>query len=195
MKRILTIVIAVLAAGNVFAQGTVAEDNERWANEWKYAFSKDGIKEWKPEFTLRAYAGIFTNGHMLSGGVRVDQKRTFALFAGPYTMYVDAAPANIHTITAGLNFRRYWHLGKRKVFSLYSDLYAGAAFVTEVTGIIHEITENDRVWEIIEERPGDVRFIGGWQPGVRVRFYKNLHLFLGPTIATNNIGLHIGVGI
>jgi hypothetical protein len=110
-------------------------------------------------------------------------------------MYVDAAPANIHTITAGLNFRRYWHLGKRKVFSLYSDLYAGAAFVTKVTGITHEITENDRVWEFVEERPGDVRFIGGWQPGVRVRFYKNLHLFLGPTIATNSIGLHIGVGI
>ena len=27
-----------------------------------------------------------------------------------------------------------------------------------------------------------------------VRFYKNLHLFLGPTIATDCLGLHLGIG-
>lgn len=195
MKRILTIVIAVLAAGNVFAQGTVAEDNERWANEWKYAFSKDGINEWKPEFTLREYAGFVTCGPMLTGGVRVDQKRSLALFVAKGDTDIDHAPADIYTVSTGLNFRRYWHLGQRKVFALYSDLYAGAAFVTEVTGRTHEVTDTGEVWEIVEDKPGDVQFVGGWQPGVRIRFYKNLHLFLGPTIATNCIGVHIGVGI
>ena len=30
--------------------------------------------------------------------------------------------------------------------------------------------------------------------GIRVRCYKNLHLFMGPTIATDCIGLHLGIG-
>ena len=194
MKRIMTILIAVLAAGNVFAQGSVSEDNQRWANEWKYAFSKEGIKEWKPEFTLRGYAGFVTSGPMLTGGVRIDQKRSFSLFVGMGDTYIDHAPADIYTVSTGLNFRRYWHLGKRKVFALYSDLYAGAAFVTEVTGATYEINDNGEVWEIVEEKPGDVLFIGGWQPGVRIRFYRNLHIFLGPTIATDCIGAHFGIG-
>ena len=195
MKRILTILIALLVAGNVFAQKTMAEDISDWSNEWKYAFSKEGVREWKPEFTLRAYAGIYTSGHTLTGGVRVDQKRSFSLFVGPYVLYYDAAPVDIHTITTGLNFRRYWHLGKRKVVAFYSDLYAGAAFVTEVTGKTHEITDTGEVWELVDEKPGDARFIAGWQPGVRIRFHKNLHVFLGPTIATNCFGLHIGIGV
>ena len=101
MKRILTILIAVLAAGNVFAQGSVSEDNQRWANEWKYAFSKEGIKEWKPEFTLRGYAGFVTSGPMLTGGVRIDQKRSFSLFVGMGDTYVDHAPADIYTVSTG----------------------------------------------------------------------------------------------
>ena len=48
--------------------------------------------------------------------------------------------------------------------------------------------------ELIEESAGDVILIGGWQPGVRVRCYKNLHLFLGPTIASDCFGFHVGVG-
>ena len=31
-------------------------------------------------------------------------------------------------------------------------------------------------------------YITGWQPGIRVRCYKNLHLFLGPTNATDFLG-------
>ena len=182
MKRILIILIAILAAGNVFAQGSVSEGNQRWANELK------------PEFTLRGYAGFVTSGPMLTGGVRIDQKRSFSLFVGMGDTYVDHAPADIYTVSTGLNFRRYWHLGKRKVFALYSDLYAGAAFVTEVTGATYEINDNGEVWEIVEEKPGDVLFIGGWQPGVRIRFYRNLHIFLGPTIATDCIGAHFGIG-
>ena len=40
----------------------------------------------------------------------------------------------------------------------------------------------------------DVLFVGGWQPGIRVRCYKNLHIFLGPTLATDCLGLHLGIG-
>ena len=41
---------------------------------------------------------------------------------------------------------------------------------------------------------GDVLFAATLQPGIRFRFWKNLHLFLGPTVSTNTVGLHLGVG-
>lgn len=117
MKRILTTLAAIIVASvSAFAQETMAEDLSGWANEWKYAFSKEGVKEWKPEFTLRYYAGLFTVGPMLTGGVRVDEKRSFSLFVGQGDTYIDHAPADLYSIRTGVNFRRYWHLGKRKTF-------------------------------------------------------------------------------
>lgn len=47
---------------------------------------------------------------------------------------------------------------------------------------------------MIEDSPGDIIFAATWQPGIRFRFWRNVHLFLGPTISTNTIGLHLGVG-
>ena len=133
MKRILTILLTLLLASvTAFAQESMTEGVNSWANEWKYAFSKEGVKEWKPEFTARYYAGLFTSGPMVTGGVRVDEKRSFALFVSQGDTYVDHAPGDIYSIRAGLNFRRYWHLGQRKRFAFYSDLYAGAAWIYKV---------------------------------------------------------------
>ena len=42
---------------------------------------------------------------------------------------------------------------------------------------------------------GDAELILGLQPGFRVRCYKNFHIFLGPSIATDCIGVHLGIGI
>lgn len=195
MKRILTTLAAIIVASvSAFAQETMAEDLSGWANEWKYAFSKEGVKEWKPEFTLRYYAGLFTVGPMMTGGVRVDEKRSFSLFVGQGDTYIDHAPADLYSIRTGVNFRRYWHLGKRKTFAFYSDLYAGAAWIYKINGKYHGNTETGEQWEVIDENVGDVLFVGGWQPGIRVRCYKNLHLFLGPTIATDCLGFHLGLG-
>lgn len=69
MKRILTILCTMITAiGSASAQNPMAEDMSRWADGWKHAFSKEGVKEWKPEFTLRYYAGLVTAGPMLTGG-------------------------------------------------------------------------------------------------------------------------------
>lgn len=47
MKRILTTLAAIIVASvRAFAQETMAEDLSGWTNEWKYAFSKEGVKEW-----------------------------------------------------------------------------------------------------------------------------------------------------
>ena len=80
MKRILAIIsVMMIVSGTVYAQETMAQDTNTWANEWKYAFSKDGIKEWKPEFTARYYAGLFTTGPMITGGVRVELMKSVPL--------------------------------------------------------------------------------------------------------------------
>ena len=195
MKRILIILAALLfSIGSSYAQETMSDDLSRWADSWRHAFSKEGIAEWKPEFTLRYYTGLTTTGPMLTGGVKVDEKRTFALFVGQGDTYLDYAPGDLYFISAGLNFRRYWHLGKRKIFAFYSDLYAGAGWLYKIGGKYHGSAETGEQWEVIDDNVGDVLFVGGWQPGIRVRCYKNLHIFLGPTIATDCLGLHLGIG-
>ena len=53
MNRILIFLAALIfSVGSSHAQETRADNLSGWANEWKHAFSKEGIKEWKPEFTL-----------------------------------------------------------------------------------------------------------------------------------------------
>lgn len=172
----------LIAGGTAYAQETMATDADTWAGEWRHAFSPEGRKNWKTEHTLRIRAGFFTEGLMFTSGIRVDEKRTLGLFAGLEDVWDDATPANIYSARLGVTFRRYWHLGERKIFSFYSDLYAGAGYIYKVTS--HETYEDK----------GDILFVGGWQPGVRVRCYKNLHIFLGPTLATDCIGLHLGIG-
>ena len=44
------------------------------------------------------------------------------------------------------------------------------------------------------DEKGDVQFYLSWQPGIRVRCYKNLHIFLGPTLSTHCLGVHLGIG-
>lgn len=195
MNRIITFLAALIfSVGSSYAQETMSDDHSGWVNEWKYAFSKEGINEWKPEFTLRYYTGLTTTGPMLTGGVKVDEKRTFALFVGQGDTYLDYAPGDLYFMSAGLNFRRYWHLGKRKIFAFYSDLYAGAGWIYKIGGKYHGNADTGEQWEVIDDNVGDVLFVGGWQPGIRVRCYKNLHIFLGPTIATDCLGIHLGIG-
>ena len=180
---------------DVRAQETMAEDLCGWANEWKYAFSKDGRKNWSPEFTLRYYSGFTTDGPMFTGGIRVDKKRTFGLMVGQGDTYLDYAPGDLYSIAAGVIFRRYLYVGQKQIFSFYSDLYAGAAWIYKIHGKWHVNSATGEQREVIDNNVGDARFILGWQPGIRVRFYRNIHIFLGPTIATECIGLHLGVGL
>ena len=77
---------------------------------------------------------------------------------------------------------------------VHSDLYAGAAWIYKVEGKYHMNMQTGEKWEVLDENPGDMWYVAGWQPGIRVRCYKNLHLFLGPTIATDCLGLHLGIG-
>jgi len=173
---------------------TLADDAKVWADGWKYAFSAEGRQAWKPEFTARVYGGFVTGGPAVTGGVRIDDKRTFGLMVWQGETWIDAAPASVYSISTGLYMRRYFHLGKKDVVALYSDVAIGAGYVYKVNGGYRINVETGEPVKIIDYGKGDVLFAATWQPGVRFRFWRNLHLFLGPTLSTNTVGLHLGVG-
>ncbi len=165
------------------------------ADEWKYAFSAEGREQWKPEITARAKVGIYTGGYNLTGGVRIDSKRTLGLMLGQGTTFIDSAPGNVYHLQAAAYMRRYFHLGSRDIVAFYSDLSIGAGCVYKVTGrTIFYPVEGMEV-ELIHQKPGDVGFLIAWEPGIRFRIYRNLHIFLGPTISTACLGVHLGLGI
>ena len=167
------------------------------AQSIKESFSAEGRENWKPEVTVRGNLGIYAGGFAVTGGVRIDEKRTLGLMVGKnvnvYT--VRHGYADVNSFSAALYGRRYLHLGERKIFSFYSDLALGAAVVTGMEGAywVNPVDGTTKKDDIDVEK-GDVQPYFSWQPGMRVRFYKNIHLFLGPTLSTHCLGVHLGVG-
>ena len=167
------------------------------AQSIKESFSAEGRKNWKPEFTVRGNVGIYAAGFAVTGGVRIDEKRTLGLMVGKTENVYTITPGytDVNGFSAALYGRRYFHLGERKIFSLYSDLALGAAVVTDLEGAywvdpVDGVTKK----EDISVDKGDVQFYLSWQPGVRVRFFDNVHLFLGPTLSSHCLGVHLGIG-
>lgn len=167
------------------------------AQSIKESFSAEGRKAWKPEVTVRGNLGIYAGGFAVTGGARIDEKRTLGLMVGKnvnvYT--VTHGYTDVNSFSAAVYGRRYFHLGERKIFSFYSDLALGAAFVTDMEGAywVDPVDGTTKKEDICVEK-GDVQFYISWQPGMRVRFYKNLHLFLGPTLSSHCLGVHLGLG-
>ena len=116
MKRLSVLLLAVLAGLSASAQ-TMVDDVKTWADEWKHAFSREGLQNWKPEFTARVYAGLLTEGTAMTGGVRIDDKRTVGLMVWQGNTWIDAAPANVYSLSTGLYVRRYSHLGTARAMS------------------------------------------------------------------------------
>jgi hypothetical protein len=167
------------------------------AQSIKESFSDEGRKNWKPEVTVRGNLGIYAGGFAVTGGVRIDEKRTLGLMAGKnvnvYT--VTHGYTDVNSFSAALYGRRYFHLGERKIFSFYSDLALGAAFVTDLEGAywVDPVDGTTKKDDISVDK-GDVQFYVSWQPGIRVRFFDNVHLFLGPTLSSHCLGVHLGIG-
>ncbi len=191
----LLLIMGLAAPGRVAAQ-TMVEDMQSCFERWRYRFSEQGRKVWKPEFTVRYYAGFVTEGPFITAGVRLDGKRTLgaALWKG-YT-YVDAVPGHYDSIFTGLYTRRYFRLGKRDIIAFYSDLTFGGGYIYNVSGgWIYEdpvtgLTYEDRM----PVEKGELYLALAWQPGIRLRFGRNIHIFLGPTISNYTLGLHLGFG-
>ena len=194
MRKVLLIIALLISAIQPINAQTMADDAKVWFEGWKYALSKEGRQNWKPEFTARAYAGFVTEGPAITGGVRIDDKRTLGLMVWKGSTWIDAAPARVYSISTGLYMRRYFHLGKKDIVALYSDFAIGAGYVYKMNGGYMTNAETGETVKTTDYNKGDVLFAATWQPGVRFRFWRNLHLFLGPTISTNTVGLHLGMG-
>lgn len=167
------------------------------AQSIKESFSDEGRKNWKSEVTVRGNLGIYAGGFAVTGGVRIDEKRTLGLMVGKNsnTYTVTHGYTGVSSFSAALYGRRYFHLGERKIFSFYSDLALGAAFVTDLEGAywVDPVDGTTKKDDISVDK-GDVQFYVSWQPGIRVRYYKNFHLFLGPTLSSHCLGVHLGIG-
>ena len=182
--RFIITMLTMLLPLSLFAAG---ENKGTISQEYRYAFSREGVKEWSPEFTVRYTAGLGTMGPSITGGVRVDNKRTFGLKVGHGITWIDALPAKNYSIQAAVVWRRYFYLGEKDVVALYSDLSLGV-------DCIYKVTSNNPAASSKLNKPGDVSLYVAFEPGVRFRLYKNLHIFVGPTISYNVIGGHLGIG-
>ena len=160
---------------------------------------KDGGRGLKPEFTVRYSAGMVTSGPAVTGGVRIDNKRTLGLWIGLGNTYNDAAPASIHAIQTAAYLRRYFQLGHKDKVALYGEFILGCDWIYRINGgekyIIYD-SDTGMYYEEggISESTGDVGFYAGINAGISFRIIKNIHLYLGPTLTTNTIGLHAGIG-
>lgn len=183
MKHILGFLLCALlafSASEVYAQ----------ADSTEVAVESAGKKyDLRPEFTARGYVGIYNGGYRITGGVNINNRHSAGLMLGYHDSYHDYAPGNVYSITTALYYRRYFHLGKRQVCAFYVDAYVGAGWVYKVDEWFPEGEHNQ-----IDNVKGDVIPLIGVHPGFRVRLYRNLHIFLGPTIGTDCLGLHLGIG-
>lgn len=191
MKRLLIPLLICFSCVAAGAQ-TTTDDFSSMIDKWKYTFSSEGRKEWRPEFTIRTYGGLVTGGQAVTGGLRINQNLTLGLMAWRGRSYIDAVPAHVYNVSAGVYMRNYLHLGKHDIIALYNDIALGAEYIYKVDGK-YWYRDGEQV-EMVEHSPGDWNFAGTWQPGLRIRFLKSLHLFLGPTLSTNTVGAHLGLG-
>ena len=175
---------AVLAGVAPAAKGqSMADEVKTSFQHWKYDFSEEGRKAWKAEITVRMDGGIYHGGPSITGGIRIDEKRTIGLMLGHREYYSDHIPCTDYVTMTALYYRRYQPLGKKQIFGLYSEVTVGGAFRYAST------------------RPADTKdnftlspLQLGWEGGVRIRFWRNIHIFLGPTFSTTSAGIHAGFG-
>lgn len=191
LTAFLAAMIAVFtAAPPASAQGTVTDAIKDSFEKTKYSFSAEGRKAWKPEFTARNYLGLVTAGPFITGGVRINDRRTLGLALWHGDTTINAAPGHYYSAFAGLYTRRYFHLGKKDIAAFYSDLCVGAEYIYKAD----ERCLDEGIVSVSGAKPGVTRFALAWQPGIRFRVWHNLHIFFGPTIATYTLGAHLGFG-
>lgn len=151
------------------------------------SYSIEGNKKHiAPEFTVRASGGFFASSVAVTGGVKFNDKRTVGLMLCNLKTYDDADPSHAYFNEVGVYYRRTFKLGKRNRLSLYNDIALAYAHVYKETGIVTENTEY---------RKGDDLIDVIWQPGLKIRFYNNFHMFMGPQISGGFVGLHLGIGL
>lgn len=146
----------------------------------------------KPEFTARA-KGIFGGGYDFTAGLRLTDNMTVGILGGKAMAYYDAGPGDVNALNMAAYMRRYIHFGNKDILALYGDLSAGISWVYQVNGK-YNYNSGMEPELIVKENEGDILPLFTFEPGIRVRLIRNVHLFLGPTFSTHCKGIHVGFG-
>lgn len=176
-------------------------ESKVYTEKLKYCYSKEGIKNWKPEVTARIGLSLFYGSYFAGSiGVRVNDRSTFGLMGISGSYYYDAYPAHSYWAGGVLYARRTLPLDRRAIVSISNELTAGAGYYYKVTGdedvTITDSDGNVHVHEGLHDvKAGDILPLIGWQPTLKIRIYRNLHIFLGANVSTYSLGPVVGIGL
>lgn len=175
-------------------------ESSAYIEKLKYCYSREGIKNWKPEVTARLGLTIYSGFEAGTLGVRVNDRSTFGLMGLRGSVYYDAYPAHTYWAGGALYARRTLPLDRRAIVSISNELTAGVGYFYKVTGDKDfTYTTPDGITYVHEgfhrTKEGDTLPIIGWQPAMKVRIYRNLHIFLGAYISTYGKGAILGIGL
>ena len=163
----------------------------------KAHLSKEGRKEWRPEFSLRANAELFDASGILTGGIRTSRNKVFGLGVGWGQRYFVFGPES-HPSGQRINIvayhRHYIPLGHRKNFSLYSDIMTGVYFIYKMNDwyMEHGVVDYPDTEPRYPVLPGYTKAWISWQPGIAFHMWGKSNIFIGLSIGPT-FGLHAGV--
>ena len=163
----------------------------------KAHLSKEGRKEWRPEFSLRANAELFDASGILTGGIRTSRNKVFGLGVGwgqRYFVFDPESRASGQRINIVAYHRHYIPLGHRKNFSLYSDIMTGVYFIYKMNDwyMEHGVVDYPDTEPRYPVLPGYTKAWISWQPGIAFHMWGKSNIFIGLSIGPT-FGLHAGV--
>ena len=183
MKTKLALVFALL-----FAMSLSTYAQEGFARG-SYSFDRT-----RPEFTIRQTTAFYTSGPTITAGANINDWFTAGLGVGHRSTYYDDIPAHDYAYNADIYLRGYLHLDRNHICSLYLDVLGGWNHCYDKTYTISYNTDRTYFREI----DGADWYSATFEPGVRVRLYHDLQLFLGLSYTAgrrNAVGFHLGLGI
>lgn len=185
----MAMVLAVILMGAVPVRAQEAGSGDYILDGFLEAFTKEGVKAWRPEVTVRQVATMGYCPELVSVGVRLNKKIALGLGAG-YNNF-----RNSYSIPFHLYKRTYFPIGTKERFSFCSDVILGYEYNYKVYGLDYETGTTtaqrgtDNIWL-------------SWQPGIALRLFGKSNLFLGPAVYLSlkelilpSIGLHLGLAL
>ena len=185
----MAMVLAVILMGAVSVRAQEGESGDYIIDGFLEAFTKEGVKAWRPEVMVRQVATMGYCPELISVGVRLNKKIALGLGAG-YNNF-----RNSYSIPFHLYKRTYFPIGTKERFSFCSDVILGYEYNYKVYGLDYETGATTA------QRGTDTIWLS-WQPGIALRLFGKSNLFLGPAVYLSlkelilpSIGLHLGLAL
>ena len=182
--------VAVTIIGTVSLSAQETEGNRYIFDDFKEAFTQEGVKAWKPEISVRQVVSLSYSPQMVTLGARISPKWVLGAGAG------HAEFRGRHSLPFYGYGRRYFSIGTKNRFYIYSDLFLGYNYRFCYQ---KEVYSQEEPYVTIVEQKDKGTFFWSWQPGIALRLWGKSNLFLGfSLIGTFEYpvpapGLHLGL--